>query len=118
MPVMGPDEAEQDGYVERLARYARDLGREPSSVGIDALVTLPDGGRVHEASSSPRRLEDVAVEVAKWQALGASHLTVNTMGAGFRRVQDHIEALQRFTEILGRSAAADGAEADSGKGGA
>jgi hypothetical protein len=58
---------------------------------------------VFEASALPRSPEDVAVEVAKWQALGASHLTVNTMGAGLRSVRDHVQALQRFTEIVGGS---------------
>jgi hypothetical protein len=34
-----------------------------------------------------------------WQALGATHVTVNTMGAGFS-VQEHLGAIQQFKEVV------------------
>jgi probable F420-dependent oxidoreductase len=97
MPTMGPDEAERNGCVERLAGYARDAGRDPDSVGIDALVTLLEDGPHPPPGASPREPEEVAADVARWQALGASHLTVNT--TGFGAVDAHIGALRRFREI-------------------
>jgi hypothetical protein len=38
-------------------------------------------------------------DLAAWQALGATHLSVNTMGAGFS-VRRHLEVLQRFKDVV------------------
>jgi len=35
-----------------------------------------------------------------WRELGATHLCVNTMGAGLRSPQDHIDALRRVKEAI------------------
>jgi hypothetical protein len=35
-----------------------------------------------------------------WRAAGATHLSVNTMGAGLRTVDDHIGALSVASEAL------------------
>ena len=99
MPMISPDDAARDGYVDRLAGFARERGRNPNTIGIDAIVTLAQGGPVPDPDASLRSPEEWAADVAQWQALGATHLTVNTMGAGFSAVQDHTDALQRFLEI-------------------
>lgn len=39
--------------------------------------------------------------VEAWRALGASHVAVDTMGAGFTPPQAHIDAIRSFREILG-----------------
>jgi hypothetical protein len=38
---------------------------------------------------------------AAWRALGATHLSINTMGAGFATPQAHIDGLRRAREVLG-----------------
>jgi hypothetical protein len=40
------------------------------------------------------------VDVEAWQALGATHLTVNTMGVGLSTADAHIALLQRFQDML------------------
>jgi hypothetical protein len=38
--------------------------------------------------------------VEAWRALGASHVAVDTMRAGFRSPQAHIDAIRSFHEVL------------------
>jgi alkanesulfonate monooxygenase SsuD/methylene tetrahydromethanopterin reductase-like flavin-dependent oxidoreductase (luciferase family) len=87
-PQFAPDEA---GHrtIERLHTYAREAGRDPSTIGIE--------GRIAMAGQTP----DIwAKEARAWQALGATHLSVNTMRAGLRSPTEHIAAIQRFKDAV------------------
>jgi probable F420-dependent oxidoreductase len=86
-PQRKPDEQARD-MMERLRGYVREAGRSPGSVGIEARVTLADG--------SP---DDWARWTEGWRELGATHVGVNTMGAGLRSVDEHIEAIRRYKEV-------------------
>ena len=37
-----------------------------------------------------------------WEEMGATHISVNTMGAGFRGPQPHIDAIPQFGEVVNR----------------
>jgi probable F420-dependent oxidoreductase len=88
-PQMAPGEvAEQQLTVLRDA--AREAGRDPATIGIEARVSI--GGK------NP---DDWAREVEGWRALGATHLAVNTMKAGLHSPQEHIDAIRRFAEAVG-----------------
>jgi probable F420-dependent oxidoreductase len=76
--------------IERLRGYMAEYGRPASAVGIE--------GRVGIANATP---DDWARAVEDWRALGATHLGVNTMGAGLTSPQAHIEAIRRFKEAVG-----------------
>jgi hypothetical protein len=76
--------------MERLHGYMPGYGRPPSAVGIE--------GRVNIANSTP---DDWAKAVQDWRELGATHLSVNTMGAGFASPKDHIDAIRRFKAAVG-----------------
>ena len=76
---------------ERLRGYAREAGRDPAAIGIEARVAL--------SRATP---EECARQTAQWQRLGVSHVSINTMDAGFRSVGDHVEAIRRYREALGR----------------
>lgn len=39
-------------------------------------------------------------EAEAWRDLGASHLSVNTMRAGFRTPVEHISAIETFKETV------------------
>jgi alkanesulfonate monooxygenase SsuD/methylene tetrahydromethanopterin reductase-like flavin-dependent oxidoreductase (luciferase family) len=86
-PQMPPERARE--AIERLHAYAREAGRDPSSIGIE--------GRLSIAGTNE---EDWARTVEEWQALEATHLTVNTMGAGLATPQDHIDAIRTFREAI------------------
>ncbi|HEY7833191.1 MAG TPA: LLM class F420-dependent oxidoreductase [Ktedonobacterales bacterium] len=92
-----------DGWLPQLppndrARALLDLlrdeigiaGRRAEDVGIEARLSV---GRVERAGWA-RYAED-------WRALGATHLTVNTMGAGLAAPRDHLEVLHQVKEALG-----------------
>ena len=36
-----------------------------------------------------------------WSGLGATHISINTMRAGYESPQDHINAIQQFREVMG-----------------
>ncbi len=74
----------------RLRGYAREAGRDPAAIGIEARVAL--------SRATP---EECARQTAQWQRLGVSHVSINTMDAGFRSVGDHVEAIRRYREALG-----------------
>ena len=77
-----------------MRRYAREVGRDPASIGID--------GRVRVAGSEP---EDWLTEVKTWEELGASHLTLgvaSSFATGDPESPDeHIDAIRRFKEEVG-----------------
>jgi len=87
-PQFRPDRTGEE-TMARLHQYARDAGRDPASIGIE--------GRVSIAGRPP---EDWAQEAEAWKKLGATHLSVNTMGAGLRSPQEHINAVRQFKEAV------------------
>jgi alkanesulfonate monooxygenase SsuD/methylene tetrahydromethanopterin reductase-like flavin-dependent oxidoreductase (luciferase family) len=86
------DPAKGAEMVERLRGYARDAGRDPAGIGLEPrlnLATVPPAGRTDYA--------------AAWQRLGATHLTVATMGAGYATADDHLGALETAIADLRRA---------------
>ena len=77
------------GNVERLREYLRDNGRDPQSFGIDPWISILD--------LSP----DVwRQRVEAWRDLGASHVAIDTMRAGFKTPQEHMDAIRAFRDVL------------------
>ena len=58
-------------------------------LGIEPRIRFGDG--------NPADWQSLA---AGWDAAGASHLTVITMGSGFSTAEDHIAAIERFATAL------------------
>ena len=54
-------------------------------------------GRISVADSSPDDWPRLAED---WGALGATHLSVNTMRAGLKTPAAHIDAIQRFYKTV------------------
>lgn len=88
-PWIAPDERAR-AMLAQLRELAQEAGRPPEAIGIEPQLSL---GRVPEAEWA-RYAED-------WRALGATHLCVNTMGAGFKEAAQHVAALERVAHILG-----------------
>lgn len=84
-----PADDEVKAALERLHGYAEQAGRMPEAIGIEPRIGL---GQVREA--------DAADYLERWRALGATHITVNFMGAGFKTPQEHIDALRRVRDLL------------------
>ncbi len=87
-PQLAPGPALDDALA-LIATSAVDAGRDPRGIGMH--------GRM-----SWRGNPDALVErTHQWRDLGASHLSVNTMGAGLRTVDEHIDALTSTAGALG-----------------
>lgn len=80
---------EQRDRIERLRHYIAEAGRSPDAVGIDARLDL---------RAVPE--EEWRDEVERWREAGATHLSVNTMGAGLATPRDHIRAIERFMQAV------------------
>jgi len=70
--------------VEQVHAAATAAGRQASDIGIEGRITL--GGDVGEAVSLAN----------EWIEAGVTHLSVNTMNAGFTDVGQHIQAIEQF----------------------
>jgi probable F420-dependent oxidoreductase len=88
-PQRGPDDQAR-AMLDRLRQAAAAAGRAPDALGVEARLSI---GQVPQA--------EWARYAEGWRALGATHLCVNTMGAGLASPQDHIEALRRVKDALG-----------------
>jgi len=83
----GPRLDEAKAVVDQAAALA---GRDPAALGMEGRVSWGDGGAGR-----------VVQRVGSWRAAGATHVSVNTMGAGLASVDDHLAALTQVAEALG-----------------
>jgi probable F420-dependent oxidoreductase len=82
----GPRLDEARAIVEQAAITA---GRDPAALGMEGRVTWGDRG--------PAKL---AEQAGRWRDAGATHLSVNTMGAGLATLDDHLATLATAAEAL------------------
>jgi len=83
-----PEEAQ--ALIDRLVHFLDLEGRDPKSFGIDVRVNL---------SKHPRKTW--ATLAANWRKLGITELGVNTMGSGFKTLQERLDAIRQFKEETG-----------------
>jgi probable F420-dependent oxidoreductase len=74
----GPRLDEARAIVEEAAVAA---GRDPARLGMEGRISWSDG------------VEAVVKHAGRWRDAGATHIAVNTMGAGLGAVGGHLEAL-------------------------
>jgi probable F420-dependent oxidoreductase len=83
---MVPPGPQLDAARTVVADAAVAAGRDPSAIGME--------GRVDWRGDA----DQVAADLAAWADAGASHVSVNTMGAGLKSVDEHLAALSAVTE--------------------
>jgi len=88
LPQGKPDERMREA-VERLQSYITEAGRDPRKVGIEARMNAREGD-----------LDEWMRQTEGWRDLGATHISINTMGAGFKSPGEHIEAIRRYKEAV------------------
>jgi probable F420-dependent oxidoreductase len=86
-PMMGPGPALDDARAV-VESAAIEAGRDAAAIGME--------GRVDWRGDA----DAVAGQLAEWAKAGASHASVNTMGAGLNTVDDHLAALGQVAEAL------------------
>jgi probable F420-dependent oxidoreductase len=80
---------ELDKAREIVNAAAREAGRDPAQLGME--------GRVGWRGDAAK----LAEQAGRWRESGATHLAVNTMGAGLASLGDHLGALEVAAEALG-----------------
>jgi probable F420-dependent oxidoreductase len=88
-PQGQPDDQMRE-TVERLRRYVSEAGRDPGTVGIEARMNAREGD-----------IDEWVRQTEGWKELGATHISINTMDAGFKSLDDHIDAIRRYKEAIG-----------------
>lgn len=78
--------------LERLEGYLQEAGRSRAEFGLEPRLSYGDG-----------RPETWQAIVEGWRLLGATHLSFNTMRAGFDTPQKHLQAAQAFARAVGLS---------------
>ena len=87
-PQMQPDDSGKE-RLERFRGLVDEAGRSQESVGVDARVAVQRGG-----------MDGALRDCETWRELGASHVSFNTLRAGFGSPDEHIAALRRFKEAV------------------
>jgi len=88
-PNFAPDAAGKKA-VATLRKYIREAGRKRNQVGIE--------GRIRIAGKQPEEWMD---ELKAWESLGAVGVTVEARRGGLQSVDQHIDAIRRFKEVVG-----------------
>lgn len=81
--------ADAQPALDALDRYLAENDRSRADIGLEPRLHYADGN-----------LDVLAQTSRAWQELGATHLSVNTIGAGLQTPQEHIHALRRIAQAL------------------
>ena len=87
LPMMTPG-PELDEAMATIAASAEAAGRDPQTIGMEGRITW--GGD----------LDQVKLEAEQWRALGATHVSINTMGSGLVGVDAHVQVLAQVATAL------------------
>ncbi|HEY8090056.1 MAG TPA: LLM class F420-dependent oxidoreductase [Polyangiaceae bacterium] len=87
MPGFAPDDRGRELW-ERVQGYCREEGRDPSQLGLEGRLTVK---RQNEG-----KWADV---LGGWKRLGASHVSVGTMGDGLRGAEAHLRRLEEVRAL-------------------
>ena len=75
--------------IATLHDYIRQEGRDICEVGIEGSVSI-----------ARLSVDECVQQVSAWRELGATHLSVNTAGAGFTSLDQHIDVLHRLKDAV------------------
>lgn len=88
-PMVPPGE-HLDAAKAEVDAAAAEAGRDPATIGMEGRVSWGDGG-----------IATVVDHAERWRSAGATHIAVNTMGAGLGGVDGHVRALAEVAGALG-----------------
>jgi alkanesulfonate monooxygenase SsuD/methylene tetrahydromethanopterin reductase-like flavin-dependent oxidoreductase (luciferase family) len=83
-----PDDAAKT-LVTQLEKYLQEAGRDRRNFGIDPWISI---------AGLPK--DEWHKRVEAWQRLGATHIAVDTMRAGFATPQAHMDAIRSFRDVI------------------
>jgi probable F420-dependent oxidoreductase len=91
-PMVAPG-PKLDQALQEVAQAATEAGRDPAQIAMEGRVSWNDN------------VDDLAAGLRAWADAGASHVSINTMGAGLASVDDHLRALTGAAETAREFAA-------------
>lgn len=83
---------EAQASLDLLWRNLENSGRDRSDFGLEARLVYGDG-----------RAETWLKIIEEWKQAGATHMSFNTMGSGFRTPKEHLTAIHEFAKALGNA---------------
>ena len=86
-PISGRSQDYAQKIKTRIEGQLDELGRERSSFGFESIQSFNRG---------PNRWPE---DIAAWQDAGGSHISIVTMGADLKKVDDHIDAIRQWREV-------------------
>ena len=87
-PGAGPEVVGET--LERVRGYVAEAGRDPTQFGVNGTVRMAD-----------RTPNQWRKSLGDWQAVGATHVTLNTIMPADADPEDHIRAIERFKKEVG-----------------
>lgn len=87
---MVPPGHDLDAAIDTVHQAAEERGRDVAEIGMEGRVRWSSGG-----------LGPMLEAIADWERAGATHISINTMGSGFRALGEHLDALERASTALG-----------------
>jgi probable F420-dependent oxidoreductase len=85
-PQMQPG-PELDAALEVVRRGASEAGRDPADIAMEGRISWHGD------------VDEVAAALRSWAGAGATHVAIDTMGAGLPTVDDHLTALASAGEV-------------------
>jgi probable F420-dependent oxidoreductase len=76
--------------LNTIHQCMKEAGRSPDELGLEPRLVYGDG--------DPENWNAILRE---WQQVGATHISFNTMGAGFTKPDQHLAAIRRFSSAVG-----------------
>ena len=86
-PLMTPG-PQLDAAIATIGAAAEAAGRDPQAIGMEGRITWTGD------------LDQVRTEAEQWRALGASHVSINTMGSDLPSIAAHLHVLERVAGAL------------------
>ena len=90
LPVgLGPHSDDLRWGLKRIRESAEKAERDPATIGLEGNVQAHRGGPNEWASWAEQ-----------WQEQGATHLSFSTGQAGFRSIDEHLDAFRQFRDLV------------------
>ena len=78
-------------HLKKLRTYLTEAGRNPDGFGVDFRIS------VNRTPAS-----EWADQAAQLSEMGVTHVAINTMGAGYKNLQEHLATIKNFKTILSK----------------
>ncbi len=97
LPLFPPDERGA-AKVATFKQYVADAGRDMADVGLESWINV---GNYDDGFGAQCLSEESWHQwTSGWKELGATHISVNTMKSGFTSIDQHIEKLAQFKQVM------------------